>query len=430
MSTSLSFNSYSEVQLYLHSLPKFSTSGVRAANFNLERMVKFCAEIGNPQNKFPIIHVAGTNGKGTTCQMLASIFQTAGYKTALYTSPHLLDVRERFKIDSKNIEPETLLKFFRKYGGSVQKSELTFFELTTAIAFWYFSEERVDIALIETGLGGRLDATNIVNPIVSVITSVDLDHTDLLGNTIEKIAAEKAGIIKPGVPVVTGRLPEAAKSVIIDAADNLGAAYHSAENFEPLYENGSIKLHTNKETLSVKAPNRKKIDSVNAAVSYSVLKILENTFRITDSEFVSGIEKTDQYFPHHAHFEKLSPNKNWYFDGAHNLEAMKLLVGELLDRAPAREWTVVLSFMKDKLVPDLTEIWKPFPDVKLFEMQSERAATFSEMKQIFPYGSKIYEDDILNPEEGIKSELVIFSGSFYFYEKVRRWMGTIATYDD
>ncbi|MEX0647779.1 MAG: Mur ligase family protein [Balneolaceae bacterium] len=423
------FHTIGEAEHFMDSIPKFSQAGSRAANFNLDRITKFCAEIGNPQNHFPSVHVAGTNGKGTVCQMLASVYQTAGYKTALYTSPHLVNVRERFKINGNDIEESSVLDFFRLFGKLVQQYELTYFELTTAIAFWYFSEEEADIAVIETGLGGRLDATNILKPLASVITSVGLDHTDLLGDTIEKVAAEKAGIIKSGTPVITGRLPEQGKNTITGAAGVSGSEVYSADHYNPVYADGRFILTNGEEEINMNAYGRKKIDALNSAVVFSVIEVLQKKFPVTVNHFMKGIENTDVYYPHHGHFEKLLPEKEWFFDGAHNIEAMNVLSEELAYRAPEQEWKVVLSFMKDKLNSGLTAIWDKYPDVRLYEMEGDRAASYHEMKQFFPKATQIDDDEILKWKDSdqLKSELVIFSGSFYFYEKVRRWMGTIAT---
>ncbi|MGK7389609.1 MAG: bifunctional folylpolyglutamate synthase/dihydrofolate synthase, partial [Candidatus Cyclobacteriaceae bacterium M2_1C_046] len=193
------FNSIESVNSYLESIPKFQTSGKSAANFDLDHFKKFCNELGNPESKYPTIHVAGTNGKGSTCQILASIYQRAGYRVGMYTSPHLLNFSERFKINGIEISDAKLVEFFNAFESQLKKNGLSYFEISTAIAFWYFASQQVDLAIIEVGLGGRLDATNIIKPEVSVITNISLDHTDILGDSVNEIAREKAGIIKPEV---------------------------------------------------------------------------------------------------------------------------------------------------------------------------------------------------------------------------------------
>jgi dihydrofolate synthase / folylpolyglutamate synthase len=422
------FSTIEGVEDFLEQVPKFGTAGIAAANFNLDRMRRFCEQMGNPERKFQSIHVAGTNGKGTVCQMLASVYQGAGYKTGLYTSPHLLNIRERFRIDSADMGDEHLLRFFALFGDSVIEEKLTFFELTTAIAFWYFADQKCDIAIIETGLGGRLDATNVITPECSVITSVGMDHADILGDTIGQIAAEKAGIIKKEKPVIAGNLPGEAHVIIKQQAKEKQCPLHLASECRPDFQGSFIVLDTAKGVIKINAAGRKKIDAVNTAIAWQTVQSVSDAFPVSDEQFKEGIEKLDERFPRHGHFEKLLPDRSWYFDGAHNEEATEVLTEELLSIAPAEKWTVVLSFMKDKLTEDVAGKWRMFPRIFVFAQQGGRAATAAEMKAYFPEAE---EFDLLkwaeNPAYGpAKSELVIFSGSFYFYEKVRRWMGTTA----
>ena len=190
-------------------LPMFSRIGAAAYKADLTNTIKLCDALNNPQEKFKTIHVAGTNGKGSVSHMLASILQTAGLKTGLYTSPHLKDFRERIKVNGEMINEKFVIDFTEKINPLIEKIEPSFFEITVAMAFDYFAEQKVDIAIIETGLGGRLDSTNIIIPELSVITNIGWDHMNLLGDSLEKIALEKAGIIKMAVPVVIGEtIPE------------------------------------------------------------------------------------------------------------------------------------------------------------------------------------------------------------------------------
>ena len=197
---------YEEGLNYLFSkLPMYQRTGAAAYKKDIGNIIKACKILDNPQNKFKSIHIAGTNGKGSTAHMLASIFQEAGYKTGLYTSPHLKDFRERIKINGQLISKKDTLDFILKNKNQYEKIEMSFFEYTVAMAFDYFANEKVDIAIIETGLGGRLDSTNIISPEISIITNIGYDHTNLLGNSLEEIAKEKAGIIKKNTPVIIGR---------------------------------------------------------------------------------------------------------------------------------------------------------------------------------------------------------------------------------
>ena len=203
---------YPETIDYLFTrLPMFSRIGAAAYKADLTNTIRLCEHIGDPHKKFKTIHVAGTNGKGSVSHMLAAILQTAGYKTGLYTSPHLKDFRERIKVDGDMISEEFVIDFTQKMKPLISEIEPSFFEITVAMAFDYFAEQKVDIAIIEVGLGGRLDSTNIITPELSVITNIGYDHMNMLGDTLEDIASEKAGIIKNNIPVVVGEvLPETA----------------------------------------------------------------------------------------------------------------------------------------------------------------------------------------------------------------------------
>ena len=210
---------YQETIQYLYSqLPLFTRDGPSAYKEDLTNTIALCQTIGNPQNKFKSIHIAGTNGKGSTSHMLAAILQTAGYKTGLYTSPHLKDFRERIRINGKMISETEVITFVEAYKGSFEHIRPSFFEMTVALAFDIFAREQVDIAIIEVGLGGKLDSTNIISPLLSVITNIGWDHMDILGNTLPLIAAQKAGIIKHKVPVVIGEYQEETAEVFINKA--------------------------------------------------------------------------------------------------------------------------------------------------------------------------------------------------------------------
>ncbi|MCG2588695.1 bifunctional folylpolyglutamate synthase/dihydrofolate synthase [Rhodohalobacter sulfatireducens] len=423
-----SITNLKEIEAFLDSIPKFSKSGKNATNFDLSRMEEFCDRLGNSQNDFKSIHVAGTNGKGTVCRMLASVYQEAGYNVGLYTSPHLVDFRERFQINAKFAESDLFIEFFDRFGEYIREKNFTYFEMTTAIAFWIFSQQKIDLAVLEVGLGGRLDATNVVDPLISVITSIGLDHTDILGHSIEKIASEKAGIIKQNKPVVIGKLPSQAKSTIQKIAKDRSAKFVTIEQLETTIQNRKITLQKEGEPVLIDAQNWKEVDTRNIAIVYKVLRVLKDQFPVSQDIFTKGIENVQLRFPRRAVFEKLSSGYNWYFDGAHNEQSVKSLTSHLISMAPASEWRVVLSFMRDKLSSEIAELWSKFDHLYLYEMEGERAATFDEMKTFFPTAKTIeFPDQIISNQ--FKSELVIFSGSFYFYSVVSNWMGAIASAD-
>ncbi len=213
---------YAETLDYLYSrLPMFQRIGPAAYKADLSNTIALCKLLDNPEGSFRSIHIAGTNGKGSTSHLLASVTQAAGYKTGLYTSPHLKDFRERIRVNGKMIPKDEVIAFVEKYKSRFEKIDLSFFEWTVGLAFYYFRKMKVDIGIIETGLGGRLDSTNVVIPEVSVITNISFDHMNLLGNTLEKIAKEKAGIIKTGVPVVIGETQPEITNVFISKAKSM-----------------------------------------------------------------------------------------------------------------------------------------------------------------------------------------------------------------
>jgi len=231
----------------------FHRIGAAAYKVDLTNTLAICELLDHPENKFKSIHIAGTNGKGSTSHMLAAILQTAGYKTGLYTSPHLKDFRERIRIDGKMIPEETVTAFVEKYREDFDKIQPSFFEWTVGLAFDYFAKEKVDIAVIETGLGGRLDSTNVITPELSIITNIGMDHMNLLGDILEKTATEKAGIIKEEVPVIIGQTQEEVMEVFLQKAEEMNATILFADqNFsaeaEPSDAFLNVKVSNNRET--------------------------------------------------------------------------------------------------------------------------------------------------------------------------------------
>ncbi len=210
---------YQQTVQYLYSqLPLFTRVGASAYKANLDNTIELCKRLGDPQHKFKSVHVGGTNGKGSTSHMLAAILQTAGYKTGLYTSPHLKDFRERIRINGEMISEQEVVDFVAKHKGDFDEISPSFFEMTVGLAFDFFAREKVDIAVIEVGLGGRLDSTNIITPLLSVITNIGWDHMNILGDSLQLIAAEKAGIIKPNIPVIIGEYQPEVADVFIEKA--------------------------------------------------------------------------------------------------------------------------------------------------------------------------------------------------------------------
>lgn len=295
---------YKSITRYLYSLRN------RGSKYGIERMQTFATALGNPEQKLSLIHVAGTNGKGSVCAMLESLYRDNGYKTGLFTSPHLVRLNERLQINRTPIEDKQLADYTRKLSqvaeNLLEKNILdetpSFFEFITAIAFHYFFDEQVDIAIIETGLGGRLDATNIVSPELSIITSIGLDHTDILGDTLEEIAFEKAGIIKKDQPVLIGNLPRAAKTVVAEQAEKKSAPiYYLEERFK---------------TLPLPKTNlRGSYQKYNAGLALFATEILHPKFPVKTTQALCSVKWDGRWQTIHLN------NKTVILDATHNQEA-------------------------------------------------------------------------------------------------------------
>jgi dihydrofolate synthase / folylpolyglutamate synthase len=433
------FDSIGDVNRYLDSMPRFQTSGAAAANFSLDAIRAFCRGMGNPQDAVPAIHVAGTNGKGTTCHMIHAVCISAGCKTGLFTSPHLLAFNERFRINGVPMGDGDLLRFFRENARLTGDIPLTYFELSAAIAFWYFRDQKVDAAIIETGLGGRLDATNIVKPMCSVITSIGMDHADILGDTLTAIAREKAGIIKPGVPVVTGMLPDEAFRVVEHIAREKGAPLTRASALEPSFRDGRIDLrHPRYGRLELVCDLPGAVQARNAAITVAALDSVRERLPAGKEAIAGGIRSVRKLTGLAGRYEKLLPDRNWYFDGGHNTEALEHLMelvrelsgetvaGDTADTvANSYNATAVIALNRDKATDQVLGFYRAFKRVYYWPMEGERSASFARIRERIPDAVLIEPDsgETCGPISHLnREELVIFSGSFYFYPVVKRWL--------
>jgi len=272
---------YRQTLDYLFSkLPMYQRKGSTAYKADIGNIVEACKILNNPHQKFKSIHIAGTNGKGSTAHMLASILQESGYKVGLYTSPHLKDFRERIKINGEKISKNSVIKFVDQHKRALENISMSFFEYTVAIAFNFFYKKKVDIAIIETGLGGRLDSTNIINPELSIITNIGLDHTNLLGNTIEKIAVEKAGIIKPNTSALIGRKQKETQQIFKDIANEKNSKLIYAEK-QKIYS-ADLKGNYQQENINttvtaVQLLSKNGWDINHNAIRNGLLNIVKNT---------------------------------------------------------------------------------------------------------------------------------------------------------
>jgi dihydrofolate synthase/folylpolyglutamate synthase len=337
-------------------LPMFSRIGASAYKADLRNIQILCRALGSPEKKFRSIHIAGTNGKGSVSHMLASILQSAGYKTGLYTSPHLHDFRERIKINGQFVPEDFVIRFTEKCIPLIDEADPSFFELTVAMAFEWFAENRLDIAVIETGLGGRLDSTNIINPELSVITNIGWDHMHILGNTLPLIAREKAGIIKPGIPAVVGESNPETNEVFIQAARKTGSSLVFADKQRNLHEwsweDGYLKVsvtdhhHPDSEVY--------RLDLTGLYQTRNLLTVLESIHQLQDSgwriprEAVhEGLQNTRRQTGLHGRWESLHRRPLVIADVAHNADGMGQVVSQL-EWMHYRHLHIILGMVSDK----------------------------------------------------------------------------------
>lgn len=358
----------------LYSLQKF---GIK---LGLENIYKLCEYLGNPQEKIKCFHVAGTNGKGSTSSFLASILKEAGYKTGLYTSPHFVKFNERIRINGEMISDEYISDFYRSIETFVEKHKPTFFEVTTALAFKYFSDLEVEYAVIEVGLGGRLDATNIITPRASIITSISLEHTEILGCTISEIAFEKAGIIKKNIPVFIGRLPEEAVTQIEAKCIDLDCKLIKL-NSHIQYVEESLYLNSNQLRLKISTPLIGDFQNYNSALAalaaHYILNLNEQIIR-------DGLKKVVENSGLQGRYEIYNDKPRVIFDSAHNEEGVNYFISAF--REESRKYSkrfLIFGVMKDKAMKNmLLEAAGVFDEIGFTSIDTERSMAKEELKVI------------------------------------------------
>nr|WP_279343962.1 bifunctional folylpolyglutamate synthase/dihydrofolate synthase [Gramella jeungdoensis] len=319
-------------------LPMFQRIGKDAFKKDLTNTYKLAEHLEHPENKFKSIHVAGTNGKGSVSHMLASVFQAAGYKTGLYTSPHLKDFRERIRINGAVIPQENVVSFIEENQTFLGFNRLSFFEMTVGMAFDYFAKEKVDIAIIEVGMGGRLDSTNIIKPELSVITNIGLDHTAYLGDNLRQIAGEKAGIIKEGIPVVIGEKQKETTPVFEETSKKMKADLYFAQEFK------FAKYHTD-----LKGEYQKK----NLKTVLTSLKLLkEQGWSVSEEAIINGLNNVKLHTGLQGRWDVIREKPKVICDTAHNAEGLKLVMKQLA-KEDFQHLHMVLGVVNDK---DLTKV--------------------------------------------------------------------------
>ena len=413
---------YQQTIEYLFSrLPMYSRIGAAAFKKDLTNTITLCEHLGNPHHKFKCIHVAGTNGKGSVSHMLAAILQTAGYKTGLYTSPHLKDFRERIKLNGVEINEKFIIDFTENIKPLIEEIEPSFFEITVAMAFDYFAKQEVDVAVVEVGLGGRFDSTNIITPELSVITNIGWDHMNILGDSLEKIAFEKAGIIKANVPVVIGETISATKQVFDKIASEKKSPMHLATQ-----ERNVAGWKWEKHELIVEIAEKGKTDHkkyhldlpgiyqsknlLTILEACSVLKDME--YDIDENDIRQGLQKTKKLTGLHGRWEIIHENPTIVLDVGHNEDGIKQITQQI-ELTTHHDLHIIIGMVKDKEIDTVLSLLPPsanyyftqahIPRALPAETLKEKAVEFNLKGKVIPdvneaikeVRSKAHKDDLI-----------------------------------
>ena len=348
---------YEQATNYLFTrLPMFSRIGAAAYKKDLTNTYKLCDYLGNPQTKFKSVHIAGTNGKGSTSHMLAAVLQTAGYKTGLYTSPHLRDFRERFRVNGEMIDKQFVVDFVQRIQPAIDEIEPSFFEITVAMAFEYFVREQVDIAVIETGLGGRLDSTNIITPEVSVITNIGWDHMNLLGDSLPVIAFEKAGIIKPQVPVIIGETAAETKHVFEQVAKENKAPLCFADQqryvAEWQYEHHQLLVQVAKSGSDERTSYQLDLPGFYQTKNcITVLEVIDHLhkvgYKISEDHVQRALRQVKKLTGLHGRWEVIHANPVVVLDVGHNEDGIRQITAQI-ELSDYQHLHIVIGLVKDK----------------------------------------------------------------------------------
>lgn len=394
----------------------------------LDNTLQVLERIGNPHRNLKTFHIAGSNGKGSTASFMASILIEAGYKVGLYTSPHFVKFNERIRINGIMIEDEYIAKFVTELEDYIEKHTPTFFEITTALAFQYFCEQKVDYAVIETGLGGRLDSTNVIHPIASVITSISLEHTQHLGDTLEKIAYEKAGIIKQNSKVFVGKMLDEPEKIIRNKAKELNCDYNLINDFTDI-ESDRLIVTLQKKSFSVYfTPLIGNHQLYNAALA---VKTINKSLDIEDGLIISrGIRNVIKNTGIQGRYEIICHKPKIIFDSAHNPEGVRIFVKEFSRESNTyKERYLLFGAMKDKSIVEMLKILTPyFSQIFVTVIDIDRSANEEELESaaksagtkinIVKNGSKFVRDFHLENED----KCLVVLGSMYLLGEIKSKM--------
>ena len=391
-------------------LPMYQNIGDSAYKKDLSNIILVCEHLNNPHNNFKSIHIGGTNGKGSCSHMLSSILQEANYKVGLYTSPHLVDFRERIKINGDMISKDSVSKFMNENFDFFESNNFSFFEMTVGLAFDYFSKNKVDIAIIEVGMGGRLDSTNIINPILSIITNISLDHTRFLGSNISDIAKEKAGIIKDNIPVVIGQTQQEISPIFTDIAKSKKSEIIFADHF--IYDTYTCDLKGDYQKKNIKTVLK----------SSEILKNLD--YKINDSHIKIGLSNVSNNTGLQGRWQVIQRKPVIICDTAHNEAALREVITQLT-KMEYSDLHFIIGFSNDK---NLKKISKIFPkDSKYYFVQSKvgRARDAKEVRDIFKLNKRCgdYYKSIKNTIKHVKgvskeNDIIFIGGSTFVVSEI------------
>lgn len=384
---------YTETLDYLFSsMPSFQQVGGDAYKPGLERIAEFCRSMGNPQRSYFVIHVAGTNGKGSVSNMLAAVLQQAGYQTGLFTSPHLTDFRERIRVNGEMIPKQKVVNFVDRHKSEMERLQLSFFEMTTAMAFDYFAHSDVEVAVIETGLGGRLDATNIVQPLISVITNIGLEHTEYLGDSLPKIAREKGGIIKKCTPIIVGEKNSNYNLVLEEIASDLRSELIYANEAFTL---GECSYDGDKQVVTMTRtrdgyPYQLRLDLLgeyqrqNLATVATVLdKLHEATpLSISRRAFVEGVREVSKLTAFRGRWQTLSQEPLIVCDTGHNEHGLAEVAKQLNARSNSGKLICVMGFCSDKEFDRMLALMPSEAHYIFTQASIRRAASLEKMTEV------------------------------------------------
>ncbi len=411
----------------------YQRQGKSAFKKNLNNILELCEYSDNPQNKFKSIHIAGTNGKGSVSHILASVLQTSGYKTGLYTSPHLKDFRERIKINGEMISEEEVINYVEKNKSFFEELQPSFFEMTVALAFEYFAEQNVDIAIIEVGLGGRLDSTNIINPELSVITNISIDHTQFLGETLEEIAGEKAGIIKEKTPVVIGEYQEDIVHIFSETAFKKNSPVYFAD--KEYYTDYEMMTADYKQILNIKRNNNTEYPNLktdlfggwqnkNIITALKSLEILTQDFNISKENIYNGILNVKKNTNFIGRWQILAYNPLTIADTGHNEAGIKEVVRQI-KKTPYKKLHFIYGTVNDK---NITGILSLLPeDAKYYFTKAQipralnenilfdKAQKFNLKGQTYSTVKEAFQTAIQNAN---KEDLIFIGGSTFIAAEV------------